>query len=704
MIDFAAAVSTQLPALLVNRLGAIALILIGAVALLLLEALYLLGLGIHLAWRARPCGMLKAAAAVLVAATTSAVVAPLAAQTSGQQVRTIQPQLTRLFSSDSLEMSSPALSPDGRWIVFGTYEARKGNLWVVSAAGGEPTPLTTGSYSDFDPVFFPGGDRIAFLSDRPSVPGNPASYVMVMPFDRQTGRGGNPRQVTLEGVAGSSSPAVSPDGEWIAYSTRADTLLRLMVVPSTGGTARMLAEFGRSIFSLWSIVWSGDGQFIYFAVRPRGDEAWRIMRAPLTAGVAQELGTTVDMVPRAIFPDRGLMLLQAPRTPAEIPSYAIATLAGNPVASFETPRYSLHGLERLAADGHSLLAARSNGVAPVRVVPVAGGPVRQLTEAREYDWPLGWSADGSHVYVSTRSNGQEEILRLPVTGGPATRWAVPWTRVVGIGPEGRHVMLVGRPRGGRRTLEIGSLPDGQTRVVTDAVYSWSVGAPGGSLTNGGEFSYLELRGDRLELRSTSPGGPSRLLRAFPASYAGRTSFGVHGSRIAYTEMRGDSTAIFVADGPNGHARQVVTVAGRAGQPVWSYDGRWLAFDHYTPGQGSRLDVLLIGIGKNGSLTGTPRMLESGAQWGWGIQWLPDDRALTVFGETGVANENHVFLVSLREGERPVAITRDDPAIRWGYSLSPDGRYVAYATGISRGSSIWRVDLGDVLTAGRGTSR
>jgi hypothetical protein len=43
---------------------------------------------------------------------------------------------------------------------------------------------------------------------------------------------------------------------------------------------------------------------------------------------------------------------------------------------------------------------------------------------------------------------------------------------------------------------------------------------------------------------------------------------------------------------------------------------------------------------------------------------------------------------------------DDPR---GYSLSPDGRYVAYAAEISRGSSIWRVDLGDVLTAG-GESR
>ena len=117
MIDFVAARGSRLPKLLVSLLGAVALIV---------------------------------------------------AQASGQQARTIEPQLTRLFGSDSMEMSSPVLSPDGRWIVFATYEAQKGNLWVVSAAGGAPVPLTTGAHSDNNPVFFPSGDRIAFRSDRPS--------------------------------------------------------------------------------------------------------------------------------------------------------------------------------------------------------------------------------------------------------------------------------------------------------------------------------------------------------------------------------------------------------------------------------------------------------------------------------------------------------------------------------------------------------
>jgi Tol biopolymer transport system component len=606
-----------------------------------------------------------------------------------------------------MDVTSPVLSPDGRWIVFGTYAAQKGNLWVVSATGGEPTPLTTGSYNDGNPTFFPSGDRIAFLSDRPSAPGTSGTWVMVMPFDTRHGRaGGIPRQVSLETTMGYTLD-VSPDGEWIAYTVRDDTVRKVMAVPSGGGTARTLASLAPSVYSVQNLAWSGDGRFVYFSVRHRGAEAWsNIMRARLTGGTADSLGTTGHMAVRAIFPDRDLMLLQNPRTQGDIPSYAITTLAGQHVARFETARYTLLGLDRLAPDGRTLVAARSNLVAPVRVVPVAGGPVRQVTEAREYDWAVGWSADGSHLYVSTRSNGQAEILRLPVAGGPATRWAVPWTSTLeGVSPDGRYVRTMGWSEAGRRTLEIGSLQDARTRVVTDMVYfgpGWLQGGPGGSATNEGEFVYLELHGDRLELRSTPPEGSSRLIRTFPASYVG-SSFSLHGSRIAYRERRGDSTAVFVASGADGPARHVVTVAGNASWCVWSHDGRQLACDHYPPGEGSRHDVLLIGVGFDGSLTGPPRTLESGAQWGWQIQWLPDDRALTVFGMTGVANETHVFMVSLREGEKPVCITRDDPSIRWGYSLSPDGRYVAYAAEIPRGSSIWRVDLGDVL-AGSGNPR
>ena len=59
---------------------------------------------------------------------------------------------------------------------------------------------------------------------------------------------------------------------------------------------------------------------------------------------------------------------------------------------------------------------------------------------------------------------------------------------------------------------------------------------------------------------------------------------------------------------------------------------------------------------------------------------------------GLGYTTDIWLISLREGDRPVNLTRDDPSTMWDYSLSPDGRYIAYPAEIPRGSSIWRIDL------------
>jgi Tol biopolymer transport system component len=702
-----AAVIPQFPTLLVYGLGAVALMAIGVLLALLLEALCMLALGIHFAQQVRRGDTPKVAVLALVAAISGAAALPLTAQGAGQQVRTIEPGMTRLFGSDSLEIRTfggPTLSPDGQWVLFVTQAAEAASLWVAPTAGGDPVRLTSGRYLDGYPAWLPSGDRIAFISNRPSAPGTLSNYVMVLPFDPRTGQAaGPPRQVTLEAML---RYAVSPDGQWIAYST----ISTLMVIPSTGGTARMLLE--AQVGNITSVRWSPDAAFVYFGQRRTGTMVRQILRVPVAGGSAQEVGTVPYSASTfAISPGAEFVLTRVgEQGPPPAPLFEVATVEGRPIARFTLPRGM--SATTFTPDGRGLMAVQADMVAPIRIVPVAGGPARQLTEARSYDWPLGWSQDGSRLYVQTEANGHNAVLEIPVNGGPARQVPIPSiAREAGIWPDGQYLhysVTDSSQSGDLRNLVIRRLSDGQTRVVTRALHSAIqprqplASGPGGWDWNGDELLYFERRGDQIELRSTPPEGPARLLRSFPASLAVRSSFGVHGSRIAYTEKRGDSTAVLVADGQGGRPRLLATIAGQGnGPPTWSHDGRWLALDCYSPGYG----VVLIGVGTNATVTTAPRVLEAGPQAGWQIQWLPDDRAFTVFGMTGEAMQTQVFLVSLREGERPVALTRDDPSMRWGYSLSPDGRYVAYPAEIPRGSSIWRLDLGDVLAEGRrGTRR
>lgn len=73
--------------------------------------------------------------------------------------------------SEALWLRYPAISPDGKTIVFG-YQ---GNLYRVSASGGAATALTVGSSHSMMPVWSRDGQFIAFANDRN---GNFDVYVM----------------------------------------------------------------------------------------------------------------------------------------------------------------------------------------------------------------------------------------------------------------------------------------------------------------------------------------------------------------------------------------------------------------------------------------------------------------------------------------------------------------------------------------------
>jgi dipeptidyl aminopeptidase/acylaminoacyl peptidase len=69
-------------------------------------------------------------------------------------------------------VSNPAISPDGKQIVFTrswidkVKDERVSNLWIVDSDGARVRELTNGNWRDSQPVWSPDGKRIAFMSDR----------------------------------------------------------------------------------------------------------------------------------------------------------------------------------------------------------------------------------------------------------------------------------------------------------------------------------------------------------------------------------------------------------------------------------------------------------------------------------------------------------------------------------------------------------
>lgn len=172
-----------------------------------------------------------------------------------------------LVAQDAEWMRYPAISPDGKTIVFGY----KGDLYKADVAGGTAVPLTVHQAHDMMPVWSRDGKYLAFASDRH---GNFDVYVM-------PATGGEPTRLTYH-----SAPDYpydfSPDGSTVLFgSARMSPVAsirfysprlfqNLYTVPVKGGKPLLIsaagAEFAR---------YNSKGDAIIFQDRKGYEDPWR---------------------------------------------------------------------------------------------------------------------------------------------------------------------------------------------------------------------------------------------------------------------------------------------------------------------------------------------------------------------------------------------------------------------------------------------
>ncbi len=190
----------------------------------------------------------------------------------------------RQLSVNSSQNFDPMVSPDGKYIAWGSKRAGNTNLWQMEIDGSNSKQITNGA-GDYFPDYSPDGKWILYTAYDPV-----ASFWSILKVSTD---GGTPVKLTDRESALS---AISPDGKFFAcnYEVSPGTGYQIAVIPFAGGPPAHLfnvpGSFGRTIR------WTPDGNALTYTDTRAGVS--NIWQQSLTGGPPKQL---TDFKDQSIF-------------------------------------------------------------------------------------------------------------------------------------------------------------------------------------------------------------------------------------------------------------------------------------------------------------------------------------------------------------------------------------------------------------------
>jgi len=149
-------------------------------------------------------------------------------------VQSLQDGSRRKVAAFKGSNSAPAWAPDGKRLAVVLTRDQASQIYLINADGSGLTRLTRGGNLDNEHVFSPDGKTLYFTSDRGG-----SAQIYQMPAG-----GGDARRVSFSGSY-NVSPAISRDGRYLAYISRDEGRFRVVLQELASGQTRVLTDTAR---------------------------------------------------------------------------------------------------------------------------------------------------------------------------------------------------------------------------------------------------------------------------------------------------------------------------------------------------------------------------------------------------------------------------------------------------------------------------
>jgi len=419
------------------------------------------------------------------------------------------------------------------------------------------------------------------------------------------------RQITFTGKAW--RPAISPDGQTIAYATENESEWRVLVQDLAGGQP---VEVFRAE-GIVAIYWSPTGTELLISAYREGEETNYIV--PRLGGAARTVG------------------------------------------------FRSFGMMDWSPDG-SRMAGSAGARKKIWVTEIASGDITEVPLGGSYTWleDLAWSPDGSMFLFCTADESEKYTLwTITVDGKRQEKLVEGEDKILSPrwSPRGRAIYYLAGREDATELLKIGvdpgsGRPRGEPATVLSGLRASeiSLSREGGRLlqtvTDGySNLSLVDLTPDAAGKLPVTPLTEGTLSHYHP-------EFSPDGREIAYVA----NSHLFVMELESRSARQLTFLESGVWSPVWSPDGREIAFGAEQAGVRKVWRIAASG--------GTPQPFEN-SRFSSHMTWCPG--SLLIYQQPG--NQNFAVLDPATGDERPLVQPQSmgwmfDPV------CSPDGSRVA----------------------------